>query len=109
MNTRPPGIDPKRVYPQSFILGDILYWVKNEPTFAAQAVAVFLDERNDTDKGFNIADEKTWKPSMRELADAGVKIMGPPIWMLLTLDGDKTIVPSAYAKAAKAAGLDIIS
>ena len=61
------------------------------------------------DKSFNTADEKTWKPSMPELAGQGVKILGPPIWMLLTLDGAGTIVPSAYARAAKAAGLDIIA
>ena len=100
------GVDPKEVFPQSFNLADVLYWVKNEPAFGAQAV--FLDER-DEDKSFSTADEKTWKPSMRELASQGVKILGPPLWMLLTLDGDKTIVPSAYAKAAKAAGLDIIT
>ncbi len=32
-----------------------------------------------------------------------------PLWRLLTLVADKKIVPSAYAKAAKAAGLDIIT
>ena len=100
------GVDPKQVFAQSFNLADVLYWARNEPAFGAQAV--FLDER-DKNRAFSTADEKTWKPSMKELADQGVKVLGPPMWMLLTLDGDRTIVPSAYAKAAKAAGLDIIT
>jgi glycerophosphoryl diester phosphodiesterase len=31
------------------------------------------------------------------------------MWMLVTLDDKKAIVPSAYAKAAKEAGLDIVT
>ncbi|NNF96542.1 MAG: glycerophosphodiester phosphodiesterase, partial [Halobacteria archaeon] len=39
----------------------------------------------------------------------GVKIIAPPMWMLLALDENNKIAPSRYAKAAKAAGLDIIT
>ena len=40
----------------------------------------------------------------------GVNIIAPPINYLLTLTPDnKFIIPSAYANASKAAGLDIIS
>jgi glycerophosphoryl diester phosphodiesterase len=46
---------------------------------------------------------------MQELADAGVKIIAPPIWMLVALDRSGAIVPSVYAEQAKAAGLDIIT
>ena len=46
---------------------------------------------------------------MDQLAAEGVNIIAPPLWMLLALDGDNRIVPSVYAKAAKAAGLDIIT
>ena len=46
---------------------------------------------------------------MKEMADAGVKILAPPIYMLLALNEKNEIVPSAYAKAAKAAGLDLIA
>ena len=46
---------------------------------------------------------------MKELATQGVKIIAPPIWMLLTLDQNGKVVPSAYAKEAKAAGLGIIT
>ena len=46
---------------------------------------------------------------MEELAAMGVNIIAPPMWMLIALDGNNEIVPSAYAMHAKAAGLDIIT
>lgn len=45
---------------------------------------------------------------MKELADQGVRIVAPPMWMLVVSDGGK-IVPSVYAKQAKEAGLEIIT
>jgi glycerophosphoryl diester phosphodiesterase len=45
---------------------------------------------------------------MAELKTSGVKILAPPIYVMLTLNGQGEIVPSEYAKAAKAAGLDLI-
>jgi glycerophosphoryl diester phosphodiesterase len=100
------GVDPKDVFPQSFNLEDVRYWIAHAPEFGRQAV--FLDERNQTD-GLDPNRPETWRPDMAALAAEGVKIIAPPIWMLLTLDAEKRIVPSAYAKAAKAAGLDIIT
>ena len=100
------GIAPSQVFPQSFKLQDILYWLKNDGEFAKQAV--FLDER-DQEKTFNHNKPETWSPSMKDLAAKGVKIIAPPMWMLLTLDDSGKIIPSAYAKEAKAAGLDIIT
>jgi glycerophosphoryl diester phosphodiesterase len=99
------GVSPKKVFPQSFNLEDLLYWIKNEPQFARQAV--FLDGRYG-DPGFDYTDPTTWSPSMQELVAMGVNIIAPPMYMLLALDGDE-IVPSVYANAAKAAGLDIIT
>jgi glycerophosphoryl diester phosphodiesterase len=100
------GIDPKQVYAQSFNLADVLYWLAHEPAFGAQAV--FLDGRYE-DKAFRHDDPATWKPDMRELAAKGVKILAPPIWMLLALDEHRKIVPSRYARAAKDAGLALIT
>jgi len=58
---------------------------------------------------FDPNNASTWEPrSMENLVAQGVKIVAPPMWVLVTLDND-TIVPSAYAKAAKQAGLDIIT
>lgn len=100
------GVKPSQVYAQSFNLDDIKYWIANDPKFAKQAV--FLDERYDTDN-LDPNDATTWSPTMEELKDSGVEIIAPPLWVLVTLDDNNKIIPSAYAKAAKAAGLDIIA
>jgi glycerophosphoryl diester phosphodiesterase len=100
-------IDPKDVYLQSFNLEDVRYWIKKAPEFGAQAV--YLDDRDETLPGFDPNKPESWKPDMKSLAAEGVKIIAPPMWMLVTLDDKKAIVPSAYAKAAKEAGLDIIT
>jgi glycerophosphoryl diester phosphodiesterase len=100
------GINPKDVYAQSFNLDDILFWIKNEPAFGAQAV--FLDGRYEH-PGFDSAKPETWHPSMQELAAKGVMILAPPIYMLLALNEKNEIIPSVYARAAKGAGLDLIS
>lgn len=99
------GIPASDVFAQSFNLADILYWVKTAPDFGAQAV--FLEERYEK-LGLDPNKPETWKPSMAELKASGVKILAPPIWAMLTLNDKKEIVPSEYAKAAKAAGLDLI-
>ena len=94
------GISPRRVWAQSFNKDDVLYWIKNEPAFGRQAV--YLDDANVP------ADV----PSAAELngyANQGIKIVAPPMWMLLTVNASGKIVPSQYAKDAKAAGLDIIT
>ncbi|MDI5984388.1 glycerophosphodiester phosphodiesterase family protein [Halomonas sp. M4R5S39] len=99
------------VYAQSFLLDDVLYWIENEPEFGEQAV--YLDGRYD-DEGFDHTDPATWSPSMQELADQGVKILAPPMWMLLAAnpefgDGDSRVVPSTYAEHAREAGLELIT
>ena len=93
------GIPPKDVFAQSFNLADILYWISNEPEFGKQAV--YLDDANTPGQ----------LPTLTELqsyAAQGVKIVGPPMWALLTVEGNQ-IVPSQYAQNAKAAHLDIIT
>lgn len=96
------GIDPSRVYAQSFNPPDIFQWVKEYPDFAKQAI--YLDEDGDTPA--TLANATARLPS---LAAQGVKIIGPAFGYLLTTTADnKTIIPSDYAKMAKASGLDII-
>lgn len=99
------GVDPKKVYAQSFNLKDVLYWIENEPGFGAQAV--FLDGRYDA---IDPADPSAaeLEPGMAELAAKGINIIAPPVWVLLMTDGDD-IIPSDYARAAKNAGLKIIT
>ncbi|WP_257325475.1 glycerophosphodiester phosphodiesterase family protein [Pseudoalteromonas rhizosphaerae] len=99
-------VPANHVYPQSFNLADVEYWISTNPEFAAQSV--YLDGR-DSNAGFDPNNAATWQPSMAELATDGVKIIAPPIWMLLTIDNDSNIVPSQYAIDAKAAGLNIIA
>jgi len=100
------GISPKDVFPQSFNLNDVIYWIQNEPEFGKQAI--YLDGRYEQ-KGFNAAQPEMLKPTMQELYTQGVRYIAPPIWVLLTTGSNGEIIPSAYAKAAKQAGLNIIT
>lgn len=100
------GVMPERVLPQSFNLADVQYWIENEPAFGRQAM--FLDDR-DLDDTFDPDGPATWTPTMDELAEAGVQILAPPIWMLLSRDDQGRIVPSRYARSATAAGLDLVA
>lgn len=99
-------IPARDVFPQSFNLNDVLYWIRNEPEFGKQAV--YLDDRYLL-KNFNPAKPEELKPTMQELYQLGVRYIGPPIWVLLTLNDRNQIIPSEYAKAAKVAGLNIIT
>jgi glycerophosphoryl diester phosphodiesterase len=95
------GVSPREVYAQSFNLDDLLYWIQAEPEFGEQAV--FLDAR---------VDDPAFVPTLEDfqsLAGQGVRIVAPPMWALVRLDGDGNIVPSEYAELAKLAGLDIIA
>ncbi len=100
------GVSADKVWAQSFNVEDVRYWIESEPAFGAQAV--YLDGRYD-DVAFDHAAPSTWQPTMAQLVDDGVKIIAPPLWMLVALDDDGEIVPSIYAKAVKEAGLDIIT
>ncbi len=96
------GVNPRKVWAQSFNLDDVLYWIENEPRFGRQAV--FLDDRVYTDPDFepSLAD-------MEALAASGVNIVAPPTFALLAVNEYGQIVPSEYAEFAKLAGLDIIT
>jgi len=99
------AVEPQHVYLQSFNWQDILYWLKHEPEFGRQAV--WLDGRYEQ-AGFDPMRDESWQPSMTELKAAGLNIIAPPLWVLLTQQQGR-IVPSKYAIAAKAAGLNIIA
>ncbi|WP_417666864.1 glycerophosphodiester phosphodiesterase family protein [Roseibium sp.] len=100
------GIPPEDVWPQSFDLRDVRYWIENEPEFGKQAV--YLDGRYGRD-GIDPMDPKTFSPSMTELKEMGVNYLAPPLWMMLALDDDGRIAPSPYALKAKEAGLKLIA
>lgn len=102
---RAAGVDPSDVFAQSFNLDDVLYWIEAEPEFGQQAV--YLDGRY-SDPTFDHSDPSTWSPNMEELVERNVRIIAPPMWMLLDVADDR-MVASTYADRAKAAGLDIIT
>ncbi len=94
------GVSAENVFVQSFNLDDVRYWLAKEPAFGQQAV--FLDGRYEKSLG-------KLDPGLMALAAEGVRIIAPPMWVLLDVDSANRIVPSAYAKVAKEAGLDIIT
>ncbi|MDC0657114.1 glycerophosphodiester phosphodiesterase family protein [Leisingera sp. SS27] len=99
------GIPASDVWAQSFNLNDVLYWIENEPEFGKQAV--YLDASYDLE-GFDADNPATFPHDFAALHAKGVNYIAPPMWMLVTAEDGK-IVPSAYAKAAKAAGLKLIT
>ncbi|WP_341501449.1 glycerophosphodiester phosphodiesterase family protein [Gallaecimonas sp. GXIMD4217] len=100
------GVSPDKVWPQSFNLEDVKYWLAQEPAFGQQAV--YLDDRYE-DPAFDVNDPASWTPDMASLKAQGVNIIAPPLWMLVTLDEQGKMVPSLYARHARDAGLDIIA
>jgi len=98
------GIDPQRVWMQSFNPPDIFLWLKEFPEFGRQAV--YLDESGDTPENYTAA--VALLPSLKA---QGVNIIAPPFNYLLQQagPGNQSIVLAPYAIAAKAAGLDIIT
>jgi glycerophosphoryl diester phosphodiesterase len=93
-------VPARDVWAQSFDINDILYWVRNEPAFGRQAV--YLDDANVP------ADVPTFE-QLRAYRAQGIRIVAPPLWVLLQADSSGNLLPSAYARNARAAGLDIIT
>lgn len=96
------GVEAENVFPQSFNLDDVAYWIENEPTFGEQAV--YLDAR--------VYKQRNWASSLKEmkaLSEKGVKYISPPQFALLSLNKSGDIVASDYAKHAKQADINVIS
>ena len=96
------GFAPSETYLQSFNLDDVKYWIKAAPKFGKQAV--YLDDRV-----YKQADFVASVENMKELQDAGVNIIAPPLFALVDLDENNELVTSNYAKLAKGADLEIIA
>lgn len=94
------GVKPKDVWPQSFNLDDVLFWVDEMPQFGRQAV--FLGGAQPTAGNSSLA-------YLASLKARGVNIVAPALWRLLALDDHGEIVPSEYAKNATMAGLGLIA
>ena len=96
---RAAGVRPGEVFAQSFNKDDVLYWVRNEPAFGAQAV--FLD-------GANSVAELPDLDKLRAYHQEGIRIVAPPIYALLD-SRDGKLVASNYARNARSAGLGIMT
>lgn len=97
------GVSPKKVWPQSFGYEAIEYWLDEYPAYGRQAV--FLDSPADALSG-------NTPPSVADfeaLYDQGLRVIAVAMQNFVTLDANNNIVPSDYAKNAKAAGLKLIA
>jgi glycerophosphoryl diester phosphodiesterase len=97
---RRAGVPPSQVFPQSFNRDDVLYWVRETPEFGRQAV--YLDDAQTVRDLPGRAELDAWRAQ-------GIRIVAPPLFALLAVDGQGRIVPSDYARHARAAGLEIIA
>ncbi|WP_394197053.1 glycerophosphodiester phosphodiesterase family protein [Litoreibacter albidus] len=96
------GIPASDVWPQSFNLADVLYWIEEEPDFGKQAVYL-VSWAGDFDE----QDPATWQEDFAALRAQGVNYLAPSMNMMLT-NADGEIAASAYARAAREAGLKLI-
>ncbi|MEQ5868830.1 glycerophosphodiester phosphodiesterase [Sagittula sp. NFXS13] len=102
---RDAGIDPARVWPQSFDIEIVKHWVDTAGEYGEQAVYL-MDQYEG--KTFSAMDEANWPNTMDELKDMGINYIAPPLFMLVTVE-DGELVPSTLAKKAKEADLGIIT
>lgn len=98
------GVPASEVFPQSFNRDDVLFWISEDPAFGRQAI--YLDNRY---PDLDPEDPATWTPSMEKIAESGIRYLAPPLWFLVRSGDDGRPEPSAYAKAAKQAGLNLIA
>jgi glycerophosphoryl diester phosphodiesterase len=94
------GVPPQDVWPQSFDIADVRYWIAQEPAFGRQAV--LLDDAT-TVAALPTPDElKAWR-------EEGIRIWAPPLFALLAPGPARSLVPSPAALAARRAGLSLIA
>lgn len=67
------GIPPEQVWPQSFNVDDVIYWVENTE-FGPQAVAL--------DDAYEATDSEV-EEFLDLLVENNVKIVAPPMWRLV--------------------------
>lgn len=96
------GIEPSRVWLQSFVFADVRYWLTHAPAFGAQAI--LLDQSGDAPSTIATA-----AANLSFYKESGVRIVAPPLPYLVSVDDGGEYVPSEYASEAKRLGLDIIT
>jgi glycerophosphoryl diester phosphodiesterase len=106
------GIDPSRVFAQSFNLNDVIQWIREFPSFGLQAV--YLISESPTDKLAGPPNVINVSPppleEFVEVRNIGVNIIAPPMPVLVRASANQQhITPSRYAQRSRQAGLDLIS
>jgi len=94
---RAAQVPPSDVFPQSFHRRDVEYWIRHEPEYGERAMLVA---------------NARFPPRSRRLRGyktAGINIWAPAMAALLDLDAEGRIVPSRAARAARAAGLELVT
>jgi glycerophosphoryl diester phosphodiesterase len=96
------GIPPEHVWPQSFLVDDVIFWIETFPEFGEQAVALDGDDASNSTQVIAFLDL---------LVENNVNIVAPPMWRLVDPDPDSDVLMKAseYAMEAKARGIDIIT
>jgi glycerophosphoryl diester phosphodiesterase len=94
------GVKPEDVWPQSFNIEDVKFWIEELPEFGRQAV--FLDGSEATGGTSSLA-------YMKNLKAEGINVLAPALWKMLALDSSGEIAPSDYALNARKAGLHLIA
>jgi glycerophosphoryl diester phosphodiesterase len=94
------GVSPSDVWLQSFVKEDVMYWINHGGNFGHQAVYLDDDYTDGTSGGR--------MDRFEELAASGVKILAPPMQMLVKVEGEG-YAPSNYATQAKAHGFELIT
>ncbi|KAL3939119.1 MAG: hypothetical protein SGBAC_006099 [Bacillariaceae sp.] len=96
------GVPSEKVWVQSFLWDDVVYWINNAADFGAQAVAL---EGTYEAYDFNVtALDAHFKP----IIDAGANFYAPPTWMLLD-NVNNEFAASEFIKYAKDKGFKIIT
>lgn len=91
------GVRAEDVYPQSFEIGDVRYWIRNAPDYGRQAV--LLDEESDAER--RIAQMPGWR-------EEGIRFLAPALPLLLAERNGK-IGASDYAREANRHGFKLIA
>lgn len=96
------GVPAEKVWVQSFLWDDIVYWINNASDFGAQAVA--LEETYDA-YDFNTT---ALDAHFKQIIDSGANYVAPPTWMLLD-NVNGAFAASEYAKYIMDKGFKIIT
>jgi glycerophosphoryl diester phosphodiesterase len=106
-------VDPRDVWPQSFNVNDVLYWIRQTP-YGRQAVFLIDFDANkdnivllDT-SGKPLETRQEQLAFFRELRGAGVRIIAPAMPALLAVNGGR-VVPSQLGRDLKRLGFDLIT